>query len=61
MRKIAPVRTCSATQPEIVRLMICDDDAGCCPIGRWLNGKSIQASIDLPLPVIDAVFKIYES
>ena len=32
-----------------------------CSIGEWLNGKSIQASINLPLPVIDAVFQIYES
>lgn len=32
-----------------------------CQIGQWLDGKVLQASLNLPLPVIDAVFKIYES
>ncbi len=32
-----------------------------CSIGEWLNGKNIQTSINLPLPVIKAVFEIYES
>ncbi|HYW35878.1 MAG TPA: hypothetical protein VE868_10760 [Balneolaceae bacterium] len=30
-----------------------------CEFGKWLDGKKIQ--LDLPLPVIRAVFKIYES
>jgi len=30
-----------------------------CKVGQWLDGKKI--SIDLPLPVIKAVFDIYES
>ena len=32
-----------------------------CSVGKWLNGKNIQTSIDVPLPVIKAVFEIYES
>ncbi len=32
-----------------------------CKIGEWLDGNDIKASIDLPLPVIKAVFDIYES
>lgn len=32
-----------------------------CEVGEWLDGKNIQTSIDLPLPVIKAVFDIYES
>lgn len=32
-----------------------------CKIGEWLDGKRIQVNIDLPLPVIRAVFDIYES
>lgn len=29
--------------------------------GKWLDGKNIRADIELPLPVIKAVFDIYES
>jgi len=32
-----------------------------CEVGEWLDGKNIQTSIDLPLPVIKAVFDIYKS
>lgn len=32
-----------------------------CKIGQWLDGKFIQKTTDLPLPVIKAVFDIYES
>lgn len=32
-----------------------------CPKGKWLDGKQIQKSLGLPLPVIQAVFDIYES
>jgi hypothetical protein len=32
-----------------------------CSVGEWLNGKQIQQSISLPLPVISAVFEIYEA
>jgi len=32
-----------------------------CKRGEWLDGKRIQEEIDLPLPVIRAVFDIYES
>ena len=32
-----------------------------CPKGKWLNGKQIQESLGLPLPVIQAVFDIYEA
>ena len=32
-----------------------------CPKGKWLDGKQIQESLGLPLPVIQAVFDIYES
>jgi hypothetical protein len=32
-----------------------------CKVGEWLDGNSIQRSIDLPLPAIEAVFDIYES
>lgn len=32
-----------------------------CPKGKWLNGKAIQESLGLPLPVIQAVFDIYEA
>jgi len=31
-----------------------------CPKGEWLNGKTIQESLGLPLPVVQAVFNIYE-
>lgn len=30
-----------------------------CPRGKWLDGKQIQESLDLPLPVIQSVFDIY--
>jgi len=32
-----------------------------CPKGKWLDGKIIQESLGLPLPVIQAVFEIYEA
>lgn len=32
-----------------------------CSVGEWLDGRHIQEEIDLPLPVIRAVFDIYES
>jgi hypothetical protein len=32
-----------------------------CNVGEWLDGRRIQEEIDLPLPVIRAVFDIYES
>lgn len=32
-----------------------------CPKGKWLNGKQIQESLNLPLPVIQSVFDIYEA
>jgi hypothetical protein len=32
-----------------------------CEIGKWLDGKEIRKSVDLPLPVIKAVFEIFES
>jgi len=32
-----------------------------CPKGKWLNGKAMQESLKLPLPVIRAVFDIYEA
>ena len=32
-----------------------------CKVGEWLDGNNIQKSINLPLPVIKAVFDIYES
>jgi len=32
-----------------------------CPNGKWLNGKIIQKSLGLPLPVVQAVFDIYET
>lgn len=32
-----------------------------CEVGSWLDGKQIKMDIDLPLPVIRAVFDIYES
>ena len=32
-----------------------------CKVGEWLDGRRIQEDIDLPLPVIRAVFDIYES
>lgn len=31
-----------------------------CKIGEWLDGNVIKNTIDLPLPVIQAVFDIYE-
>jgi len=31
-----------------------------CQVGKWLDGKVLQTSIGLPLPVIKAVFDIYE-
>ena len=31
-----------------------------CPKGKWLNGKTIQEKLSLPLPVVQAVFDIYE-
>lgn len=32
-----------------------------CEVGRWIDGKGIKKDLDLPLPVIKAVFDIYES
>jgi len=32
-----------------------------CEVGKWLDGKKIKADVELPLPVIKAVFDIYES
>ena len=32
-----------------------------CGIGKWLNGLNLQEEISLPLPVIRAVFEIFES
>ena len=32
-----------------------------CEVGKWLGGNDIRADIELPLPVIKAVFDIYES
>ncbi len=32
-----------------------------CKVGEWLEGRRIQERVDLPLPVIRAVFDIYES
>lgn len=32
-----------------------------CAVGLWLNGKKIKTEIDLPLPVIKAIFEIFES
>ncbi|MEA2039507.1 MAG: hypothetical protein U9N82_06705 [Thermodesulfobacteriota bacterium] len=32
-----------------------------CEVGKWLDGKHIKSDIELPLPVIKAVFDIYES
>jgi hypothetical protein len=32
-----------------------------CEVGNWLDGKKIKIELDLPLPVIRAVFDIYES
>jgi hypothetical protein len=32
-----------------------------CKVGKWLNGKEIAAKIELPIFVVQAVFKIYES
>jgi len=32
-----------------------------CKVGDWLNGKHIQTTNNLPLPVVKAVFDIYES
>lgn len=32
-----------------------------CPKDNWLNGKQLQESLRLPLPVIQAVFVIYEA
>jgi len=32
-----------------------------CELGKWLDGAKIQSEVDLPLPVIKAVFDIYES
>ena len=32
-----------------------------CMIGEWLDGTSIAESIELPVCVVDAVFKIYEA
>lgn len=32
-----------------------------CAFGLWLDGKEIKTKIDLPLPVIKAIFEIFES
>lgn len=32
-----------------------------CREGQWLNGETIKQQIDVPMPVIAAVFEIYES
>jgi len=32
-----------------------------CNIGEWLDGNEIRNTIKLPLPVIMAVFNIYEA
>lgn len=32
-----------------------------CEVGKWLDGTKIKSEVDLPLPVIKAVFDIYES
>jgi hypothetical protein len=32
-----------------------------CAVGLWLDGKKIKKEIDLPLPVILAMFEIFES
>lgn len=32
-----------------------------CAVGLWLDGKKIKEEIDLPLPVILAMFEIFES
>ena len=32
-----------------------------CKVGEWLDGRRIKEDIDLPLPVIRAVFDIYEA
>ncbi|MDI6786029.1 MAG: hypothetical protein QMD92_04895 [bacterium] len=32
-----------------------------CESGKWLDGEKIKADVKLPLPVIKAVFDIYES
>ena len=32
-----------------------------CEEGKWLDGNALQKSIELPLPVVNAVFEIYES
>jgi len=32
-----------------------------CEVGKWLDGIKIKSEVDLPLPVIKAVFDIYES
>jgi len=32
-----------------------------CPKSEWLNGKTMQELLGLPLPVIQAAFDIYEA
>jgi hypothetical protein len=37
------------------------DDVDSCEKGTWLDGKHLQEKHGLPIPVIAAVFKIFES
>ena len=32
-----------------------------CEVGKWINGVEIHESLEIPLPVVQAVFKIYET
>lgn len=32
-----------------------------CQAGKWIDGKPIANELRIPLPVVDACFKIYEA
>lgn len=32
-----------------------------CEVGKWINGVEIHKSLEIPLPVVQAVFEIYEA
>lgn len=46
---------------DTIKMQHLFDIVDACEQGKWLDGKVIKEAIDLPLPIIQAVFDIYES
>jgi hypothetical protein len=47
-----------ADQGKMDQLVQCLDD---CKRGQWLDGKKIATALQLPPPVVDAMFRLYEA